>query len=125
MLKHYTNKKSQACIATREFRKEETGFAKVDNGNIIQFIEKPTVKMENCECTGIYVLSGNIINIIKSKSKKNLNLSYDVLQELSKKGQVSSFDIGKTFWVDVESPSILERKSDDIKKIINQINHSV
>jgi mannose-1-phosphate guanylyltransferase len=125
MLKHYTNKKSQACIATREFRKEETGFAKVDNGNIIQFIEKPTVKMENCECTGIYVLSGNIINIIKSKSKKNLNLSYDVLQELSKKGQVSSFDIGKTFWVDVESPSILERKSDDIKKIISQINHRV
>jgi mannose-1-phosphate guanylyltransferase len=124
MLKHYTNKKSLACIATRQFRKEETGFAKVDDGKIIQFIEKPTIKMENCECTGIYVLSSSIINMIKSKSKKNLNLSYDVLQELSQKGQVSSFDIGKTPWVDIESPSILERKSEDIKKIVSQINHS-
>ncbi len=80
-------------------------------------------KMENLECTGIYVLSSRIIDIIKSKSKKNLNLSYDVLQELSKKGQVSSFDIGKTLWVDVESPVTLERKSEDVKKIISQITH--
>ena len=124
MYKHYTNKNSLACIATRQFRKEETGFAKVNDGIITQFIEKPTIKMENCECTGIYVLSSKIIDIIKSKSKKNLNLSYDILQELSKKGQVSSFDIGKTPWIDIESPSILQRKSDDIKKIINSINYS-
>ncbi|MGQ0606358.1 MAG: nucleotidyltransferase family protein [Candidatus Nitrosotenuis sp.] len=123
MLKHYTDKNSLACIATRQFRKEETGFAKADNGNVIQFIEKPLVKMENCECTGIYVLSGKILGIIKSKAKRNLNLSYDVLQELSKKNLVSSYDIGKTPWVDVESPAILERKSDAIKKVISQINH--
>ena len=123
MYKHYTDKKSLACIATRQFRKEETGFAQVNNGIITQFIEKPIIKMENLECTGIYVLSGKIIDIIKSKSKKNLNLSYDGLQDLSKKDQVSSFDIGKTTWVDVESPVMLERKSDDIKKILDQINH--
>jgi len=125
MYKHYTNKKSMACIATRQFRKEETGFAQVDDGVVSQFIEKPIIKMENHECTGIYILSGKIIDIIKSKSKKNLNLSYDILQELSKKGQVSSFDIGKTPWVDVESPSIIQRKSDDIKKIIKSINHNM
>lgn len=124
MYRHYTDKNSLACIATRQFRKEETGFAKVNDGNITQFIEKPMIRMENCECTGIYVLSGKIINIIKSRSSKNLNLSYDVLQELSESGQVSSFDIGKTPWVDVESPSIINRKSDDITKIINQINHN-
>jgi len=125
MYKHYTNKKSMACIATRQFRKEETGFAQVDDGVVSQFIEKPIIKMENHECTGIYILSGKIIDIIKSKSKKNLNLSYDILQELSKKGQVSSFDIGKTPWVDVESPSIIQRKSDDIKKIIKSINYNM
>jgi len=124
MYKHYSNKKSQACIATRQFRKEETGFAHADNGIITQFIEKPMMKMENLECTGIYVFSSKILSIIKSKSKKNLNLSYDVLQELSKKDQVSSFDIGKTPWVDVESPVTLERKSDYIKKIISQINRN-
>jgi len=120
MYKHYTDKKSIACIATRQYRKEETGFASVNNGVVTKFIEKPLIKMENCECTGIYVLSGEILDTIKSKSKKNLNLSYDILQELSEKGLVSSYDIGKTPWVDVESPIILERKSDEIKKIIHQ-----
>lgn len=124
MYQYYSDKKSLACIATRQFRKEETGFAQVDNGIVMQFIEKPIIKMENLECTGIYVLSSKIIDIIKSKSKKNLNLSYDILQELSKKDQVSSFDIGKTPWVDVESPVILERKSEDIRKIISQISQA-
>jgi mannose-1-phosphate guanylyltransferase len=121
MLKHYTDKKSLACIATRQFRKEETGFAQVKDGMVSQFIEKPLIKMEDCECTGIYVLSGKILDVIRSKAKKNLNLSYDILQELSKRDLVSSYDIGKTSWVDVESPAVLERKSDSIKKIISQI----
>jgi len=78
--------------------------------------------MPDCECTGIYILSGKILDIIKkSKSKKNLNLSYDVLQALSKKGLVSSFDIGKTPWLDVESPSILMRKNSIVKQIIKQM----
>jgi mannose-1-phosphate guanylyltransferase len=124
MYKYYSEKNSMACIATRQSRKEETGFAQVDDGIVIQFIEKPTIELENCECTGIYVLSGKILNIIKSKAKKNLNLSYDILQELSEKGQVSSFDIGKTPWVDVESPAVLDRKAEDIKQIIGQIDHT-
>src|SRR5574338_61520 len=124
MYKHFADKKSIACIATRQYRKEETGFAQVDDGRVTQFIEKPLAKMENFECTGIYVISGKILQIIRSKSKKNLNLSYDILQELSRRGLVSSFDIGRTPWVDIESPAILGRKSDDIKKIISQINHS-
>jgi mannose-1-phosphate guanylyltransferase len=122
MREHLIRQKSIACIATRQYRKEETGFAKVKNGRIIEFIEKPLVKMPDCECTGIYILSGKILEIIKkSKSKKNLNLSYDILQNLSKKGLVSSFDIGKTPWLDVESPSILERKNNVVKQIISQM----
>ncbi|MEM3100801.1 MAG: nucleotidyltransferase family protein [Candidatus Nitrosotenuis sp.] len=122
MYKHYTKKGSFACIATRQYRREETGFAKVRNGIITEFIEKPLIKMQNCECTGIYILSGKILDIIKKSKSKNLNLSYDVLQNLSKNNLVSSFDIGKTPWVDVESPIILERKSSDIKKIITQMS---
>lgn len=120
MYKHFVSKKSLACIATRQYRKEETGFAKVHDGIVSQFIEKPLVKMGDFECTGIYVLSPKIIEIIKKKSKKKkgLNLSYDILQDLSKEGLVSSFDIGKTDWLDVESPTVLERKKDTVKKII-------
>ncbi len=124
MFNQFTKKNSLACIATRDLRKEETGFAIVNDGIINKFIEKPTIKMENFECTGIYVLSNKIIDIIQKKSNKNLNLSFDILQELSKKGRVSSFDIGRIPWVDVESPNILERKSEEVNTIINSINQS-
>lgn len=123
MYKHFVKHKSVACIATRQFRKEETGFAKVRDGKIVEFIEKPLVKMPDCECTGIYILNGEILDIIrKSEMQKNLNLSYDILQELSKKGLVSAYDIGKTLWVDVESPTVLERQKDTVKKIIKQMD---
>jgi len=121
----FVRQNSIACIATRQFRKEETGFAKVEKNKVTEFIEKPFIRLPDCECTGIYILSGKILDLIKkSKPKKNLNLSYDILQGLSKKRLVSSFDIGKTPWTDVESPAILERKTDTIKKIIRQMNHS-
>jgi mannose-1-phosphate guanylyltransferase len=122
MYEHHVRQNSIACIATRRFRKEETGFAKVKNGKVAEFIEKPLIKMPDFECTGIYILNGKILDVIKkSKSKENINLSYDVLQGLSKKGLISSFDIGKTLWVDVESPTTLERKNDIVKKIVKQM----
>jgi mannose-1-phosphate guanylyltransferase len=121
MYRHYSNKKSIACIATRQYRREETGFAKVEDGSVMQFMEKPMVKMQDCECTGIYILSAEILKIIRKSGKKNANLSYDILQDLSKKDLVSSFDLGRTPWVDVESPTTLERKGTEIKKIINQM----
>lgn len=125
MHRHFLAKGSIACIATRQHRREETGFAKVQDGKVLQFIEKPLVKMHDHECTGIYVLSPKIIGIIKNKLRKkhSLNLSYDVLQDLSKDGLVSSFDIGKIEWLDVESPNVLERKKDVVKKIISTMTY--
>lgn len=125
MYGHFVANKSMACIATRQYRREETGFAKVRDGRVVEFIEKPLVKMQDHECTGIYILSPRIIDIIakKSKSKQSLNLSYDVLQDLSREGLVSSFDIGKTEWLDVESPTILERKKDTVKRIVSSMSH--
>lgn len=125
MYKHFVEKKSIACVATRQYRKEETGFAKVDDGVVTEFIEKPLVKMPNFECTGIYVINGKIIDLIKAKfkTKKNINLSFDILQELSKKGLVSAFDIKDTPWLDVESPAILERNDAVVKKILRQMGH--
>lgn len=121
MYEQFSKKKSVACIATRQYRSEETGFARVEDGIILQFIEKPLVKMQNFECTGIYILSGKILGMIKKSGKKSPNLSYDILQDLSKESLVSSFDLGRTPWVDVESPVVLERRGEDIKKIIRQM----
>jgi len=122
MYEVFTAKKSSACIATRTKRKEETGFAIVEGGIIKQFIEKPIMDLPMSECLGIYILGEDTIQKIKEKSKqKEINLSYDVLQELAKEGKISSFDIGTNQWVDVESPTTLERKNKEIKKIIKQM----
>ena len=118
----FREKKSSACIATRTKRKEETGFAIVENNIIKEFREKPVMKLQLSECLGIYMLTNNIIKKIKAKQKqKQINLSYDILQQLSKEGKISSFDIKNTEWIDVESPMILERNEKTVKKIIKQM----
>jgi len=117
----FKEKNSSACIATRNKRKEETGFARVENGVIKEFREKPTMKLQLSECLGIYMLGKDIISRIKAKKKKEINLSYDILQQLSKEGKISAFDIGDTEWLDVESPTIIERNEKAVKRIIKQM----
>lgn len=118
----FREKKSSACIATRTKRKEETGFAKVENRIITEFKEKPVMKLQLSECLGIYMLGKDIIKRIKTKQKqKEINLSYDILQALSKEGKISAFDIGNNEWIDAESPMVLERNEKSVKKIIKQM----
>jgi len=103
-------------------RKEETGFAIVKNGIIKDFKEKPMIKLQMSECLGVYILRTSILKKIKS-NKKNNNLSYDVLQKLSKGEIISSYDIGKKLWLDIESPVIVERNLPSIKHIIKEMEH--
>ncbi len=122
MKEFFKEKNSSACIAIRTKRKEETGFATVENGIIKEFREKPVMKLQLSECLGIYILGKDIIKRIKIKRKqKEINLSYDILQELSKEGKISAFDIEGTEWIDVESPTILERNEKTVKTIIKQM----
>ena len=116
----FKEKKSLACIATRTKRKEETGFAIVEDGIIKEFKEKPIMKLQLSECLGIYILGTEIIQKIKKK-KKQINLSYDILQQLSKEGKVSAYDIAEKEWIDVESPMVLERNEKIVTKIIKQM----
>ncbi len=118
----FREKNSSACIATRTRRKEETGFATVENGIIKEFKEKPIINLQMSECLGVYMLGKDIIKRIKSKQKqKEINLSYDILQPLSKEEKISAFDIGQKEWIDAESPMILERNEKTVKKIIKQM----
>lgn len=120
MVSTFRAQKSLACIATRSKRKEETGYAIVKNGIIKEFREKPIIKLKMAECLGIYVLSTQIFKKIKPKNEAT-NLSFDILQDLSKQGAVSSFDIENKEWLDVESPLIVERNEIAIRKIIKQM----
>jgi len=118
----FEKKNSSACIATRTKRREETGFAIVKDEIVKEFKEKPIMKLQLSECLGIYMLGKDIIKRIKVKQKqKQINLSYDILQQLSKEGKISAFDIGDREWIDVESPMILERNEKTVKKIIKQM----
>ena len=122
MRKVFKEKNSIACIATRTKRKEETGFAVVENGIIKEFKEKPTMKLQLSECLGIYILGKEVIKRIKAKPKqKEINLSFDILQQLSKEGKISAYDIGDKEWIDAESPMVLERSEIVVKKIIKQM----
>ena len=122
MHKYFLEKDSSACIATRTERKEETGFAIVENGIIKQFKEKPVMKLPMSECLGIYILGKEVVRKIKEKSKlKEINLSFDILQELSKEGKISAYDIGENKWIDAQSPMTLERNQKEVKKIIKQM----
>jgi len=118
----FKEKKSTACVATRTKRKEETGFAIVEDGIIKQFKEKPTMNLPMSECLGIYILGKDTIRRIKAKSnQKQINLSFDILQELSNEGKISAYDIGDKQWIDIESPTTLERNQKEVKKIIKQM----
>jgi mannose-1-phosphate guanylyltransferase len=120
MREFFKKKNSSACIATRTKRKEETGFAVVENGVIKEFKEKPVMKLQLSECLGVYILGKEVLKKIKGKQKQ-INLSYDVLQQLSKEGKISAFDIEDNEWIDVESPMVLERNEKTVKKIIKQM----
>ncbi|NHH98809.1 hypothetical protein DYY66_2005 [Candidatus Nitrosotalea sp. FS] len=76
------------------------------------------------ECLGIYIINSKIIGTIKTKRqvKKNLNLSYDILQPLSKKGNIAAYDIGKTQWLDIDSPTRVERNKELVNSIIKKLD---
>ena len=117
----FKEKNSSACVATRTKRKEETGFAVVENGIITEFKEKPIMKLQLSECLGIYILGKEIIEKIKKEKQKQVNLSYNILQQLSKEGKVSAYNIAEREWIDAESPMILERNEKLVTKIIKQM----
>jgi len=125
MYQNFKKKNSFGSISTRSYRKEETGFAVVNEGIITKFIEKPNTKLKNPECLGIYIINTKILDMIKTKNrtKKSINLSSDIFEKLVKEKIFTSFDIGKTIWLDIESPTIVERYQKEIKKILKQMKN--
>jgi mannose-1-phosphate guanylyltransferase len=124
MYQFHKDSKTIATIAVRRYRKEETGFAIVNKGIIEEFKEKPTIELQMAECLGIYIMNSEIINKIKIKkqNKKDLNLSYDILQPLSRKRKIAAYDIGKTQWLDIDSPTRVDRNKELIYSIIKKFS---
>lgn len=122
MLGRFRDRRSRACIATRSRRREETGFATVDaDGIVSKFIEKPNVRLQTPQCLGIYIISTRVLRDIKKSGASQANLSYDVLEDLAREGLVSAFDIGRSDWIDADSPVTLERNGRLVGRIIRQM----
>jgi mannose-1-phosphate guanylyltransferase len=122
MYRFHKDMKSSATIAVRRYRKEETGFAIVNKGVIEEFKEKPIIELQMAECLGIYLINSEIIRKVKIKKqrKKDLNLSYDILEPLSRKGKITAYDIGKSQWIDIDSPTRIDRNKELVDSIIKK-----
>jgi len=121
MKRQFDAHKSTACVAIRTRRREETGFARVVDGRIVEFREKPVMSLPLSECLGIYMLDAKILRLIKKVRKRSVNLSFDVLEGLAKESQISAYDIGDAEWLDVESPVIIDRNRRLVKRIAEQM----
>ncbi|ABK78110.1 mannose-1-phosphate guanyltransferase [Cenarchaeum symbiosum A] len=120
MRRRYIEKDSLACVLVRTRRKEETGFAVVKDGVVAEFREKPEVELPIPECLGVYVLSTKLLGEIRALGTRQVNLSYDILEGLSKRGKVSAFELDGP-WLDVESPVLLERNMGVASGIIRKM----
>jgi len=128
---HYKAGSCIGCVTVSSTRKTETGFVEIaPNGQILKFKEKPTIKLTEPECLGIYLFNTKILNYIQKateqqqqQQKKNnsVNLSYDVLEKLPSHEKLHSYDIGETDWIDAESPTKLARNTERVKTIIKQM----
>lgn len=122
-------------VITRSKRHEETGRVLVnekyqDNVFMIQsFIEKPVINLESPEAVGIYLFTQGIISEMlyytKLHSSQSFDLSADILSniKIDKQTKLYSYDIDITQkeWVDIESPTFVDRNRVRIKTIINQM----
>ena len=101
-----------------------------NNINLInQFTEKPTIDLEYPEATGIYIFNNSFLDLLKLVSKENEEKSFDLSKDVLSKIDYYTKDrlycyllhINETNWVDIESPTYIERNKKTIEGIISQM----
>jgi mannose-1-phosphate guanylyltransferase len=125
-------------VIARSHRKEETGRLILDkkfskNTYLIkEFSEKPIVKLEHPEASGIYLFNNKIMSFLKLISNKKggegFDLSSDILSKITinDNNGIYCYDtfFSGTDWIDIESPSYLERNKIIVDKVIIQMESS-
>jgi mannose-1-phosphate guanylyltransferase len=125
-------------LIARSHRKEETGRLVLDkkyskNTYLIkEFSEKPIVKLEHPEVAGIYLFNSRIMSFLKIKSNekegKGFDLSSDILSKIriNDNNNMCCYDVfsSGTDWIDIESPSYLERNKKVVDKVVLQMETS-
>lgn len=134
-----SNEEIIGIIIARSHRKEETGRLILDrkcskNTYLVkEFSEKPIVKLEHPEAAGIYLFNNRIMNFLELESDvragKGFDLSSDILSRIRIKDNngIYCYDVYSTGtdWIDVESPSYLERNKKIVDKVVLQMETSI
>ena len=69
---HYKTRSCIGCVTVSSTRKTETGFVEIaPNGQVLKFKEKPTIKLTEPECLGIYLFNTKILNYIEKAAKQS------------------------------------------------------
>jgi mannose-1-phosphate guanylyltransferase len=124
-----------AMVVTRSKRHEETGRVLVndhcqDNVCVIEsFVEKPIINLENPEAVGIYLFTQRILDELmycaEMHSSQSFDLSSDILSHVKydEQNKLYAYDIEytKKEWVDIESPTFVNRNKVSMKTIVNQM----
>ena len=112
-------------LAVSSQKRTETGFVELSpDKEILKFKEKPIINLEEPESLGIYIFKSKILDFIKesSKEKRNINLSFDILEKLPKQEKLYAYDIKNTGWMDVESPTKVTRNTKIVENILKKMN---
>lgn len=126
LIHFHNSKKGIASVVVSSKKRTETGFVEIDSDNLIlKFKEKPVISLNEPECLGIYLFEPKIMSILKEASagKKNINLSFDVLENLPANEKLFSFDIKDMSWMDIESPAKVVRNTKIISDILKKMNN--
>lgn len=101
---------SGAILLTREVENpSEFGIAVVDNGEIVDVVEKPSNDIGNLAIGGIYIFDETFwsrLDLVQNKD--NFSIS-DVTKQYLSERNVKIISVGENTWIDCGTPSSLSR----------------
>lgn len=115
-------------VCTKVNDPERYGVAKIENGNVVQIIEKPTKFISNFAVTGIYVYDNSVIEKSKSlvpSARGELEIT-DLNNSYIKEGKLrASFLDDEMIWMDTGTFDSLHDASSLIKAIQNRTGNLI
>ena len=115
-------------VCTKVNDPERYGVAKIENGNLVQIIEKPTKFISNFAVTGIYVYDNSVIQKSKSlvpSARGELEIT-DLNNSYIKEGKLrASFLDDEMIWMDTGTFDSLHDASSLIKAIQNRTGNLI
>lgn len=123
-------------VITRSSRVEETGrvFIRKRHLNNLyiasNFVEKPLIEIKDQEASGIYMFNDLFFDVLKAYSISNKTKVFDIASHIltylnnQDRATIYSYNLTEVGvdWVDIESPTYVERNAYYVSSIVKQMN---